>query len=431
MAAPAAAAGSAGARRTRHVLIHPLLLLLGPACVFAQQPLTWQQVQARFEAANPVLQASALAVDESRAQEITAYLRPNPTFTATLDQLAPFPGSSGPYRPLSNVLPALSLSYLHERQHKRELRRDSAIAATEIAESMTEDQRRVLLFGLRVAFVQTLQAKSIRDLARTNLANWENVLSISQTRLKAGDISEIDYGRLQLQRVQYETDLQAAEVNLRTAKIQLLQLLNDRTSVEQFDVTGLFESGENLIPLEELHNLALEKRPDLRAALQAADKAVTDHQLAVANSSTDPTFSFDVGRNPPIPSYIGASINIPLRIFDRNQGERLRTEIDIRRTTRLKEAARAQVFADVDSSYQLLVSNLKLLRDYRTNYLSAAGHVRDTVAFAFQRGGASLLDFLSAQSDYRAIQLNYLNLVGSWLTAAAQMNLAVGQEVIQ
>ncbi len=53
------------------------------------------------------------------------------------------------------------------------------------------------------------------------------------------------------------------------------------------------------------------------------------------------------------------------------------------------------------------------------------------MTFAYQRGGASLLDFLNAQNDYRTMQLNYLNLVGSYLTAANQLNLAVGREVIQ
>ena len=50
--------------------------------------------------------------------------------------------------------------------------------------------------------------------------------------------------------------------------------------------------------------------------------------------------------------------------------------------------------------------------------------------FSYQHGGASLLDFLSAESDYRSVQLSYVNLVGSYLTAAAQLNLAVGREVI-
>ena len=164
--------------------------------------------------------------------------------------------------------------------------------------------------------------------------------------------------------------------------------------------------------------------------MQSIEKAKTDHTLAVANGSTDPTFGVDLARNPPIPVYLGFSVTIPLRIFDQNQGEKLRTELDIRRNEKLRDAAEAQVFSDVDSGYATLNSNLKLLRPYKTEYLQQAVKVRDTVSFAYQHGGASLLDFLNAQSDYRSMQLNYLNLIGSYLTAASQLNLAVGREVI-
>jgi cobalt-zinc-cadmium efflux system outer membrane protein len=139
----------------------------------------------------------------------------------------------------------------------------------------------------------------------------------------------------------------------------------------------------------------------------------------------------DFARNPPIPAYFGVSVNIPLRIFDRNQGEKLRTEIDVRRAGQLRDAAQAQVFSDVDSAFQQVSSSLTLLRPYKARYLEQASRVRETVAFSYQRGGASLLDLLSAQSDYRGIQLNYLNLIGAYLTAAGQLNLAVGREVIQ
>ena len=57
--------------------------------------------------------------------------------------------------------------------------------------------------------------------------------------------------------------------------------------------------------------------------------------------------------------------------------------------------------------------------------------MRDTVFFSYQNGGASLLDFFNAESDYRTVQLSYVNLVGAYLTAAAQLNQAVGREVIQ
>jgi cobalt-zinc-cadmium efflux system outer membrane protein len=166
------------------------------------------------------------------------------------------------------------------------------------------------------------------------------------------------------------------------------------------------------------------------------EKAKTDHQLAIANGSTDPTFSVWWTHNPSFNNpfdnnTIGASVSIPLRIFDKNQGEKQRTDIEIRRSQRLQEAAAAQVFGDVDSAWTTVNSNLNLLRPYKDKYLAQATRIRDTMTFAYQRGGASLLDFLSAQNDYRSIQLNYLNLVGSYLTAASQLNLAVGRELIQ
>jgi cobalt-zinc-cadmium efflux system outer membrane protein len=77
-----------------------------------------------------------------------------------------------------------------------------------------------------------------------------------------------------------------------------------------------------------------------------------------------------------------------------------------------------------------LESNLALLRPYKAKYLQQATHVRDTIFFSYQNGGTSLLDFLNAESEYRGVQLNYVNLIGSYLTAAAQVNMAVGREVV-
>ena len=177
--------------------------------------------------------------------------------------------------------------------------------------------------------------------------------------------------------------------------------------------------------------MATEARPDLKAAIQAVDKAQTDHRLAISNGSTDPTFGMDLARNPPIPIYIGFNVNIPLRIFDRNQGEEDAFSWTSAATSASRDATEAQVFSDVDSAYATLNSNLTLLRPYKAKYLQLAAKVRETVSFAYQRGGASLLDFLTAQNDYRAVQVNYLNLVGAYLTAASQLNMAVGREVIQ
>lgn len=398
---------------------------------FAQKVLTWQQARDEFEKSNPTLRAARVGIEESRADEITAYLRPNPDLTLDLDQVNIFEDNPvSRYSPFSLALPFASASYLHERRHKRELRRDSAQKGTAIAESELADQDRNLVFNLRGAFVGTLQAKAILDLARTNLAYYDHELEISRARFKAGDIARVDLDRLELQRVQYESDLETADVNLRTAKIQLLQLLYDHTPVNQFDVTGPFDFSQPLVGKEELHRIALAERPDLKAAAQSVDKAQTDYRLAVANGSTDPTFGLDLARNPPIPVYIGVSVNIPLRIFDRNQGEKAHARLEITRSQRLQDAVAAQVLSDVDSAYATLLGTVALLVPYKTKYLNMAARVRDTIAFSYQHGQASLVDYLDAQRDYRSVEVSYLNLVGSYLNAANQLNLAVGREVI-
>jgi outer membrane protein, heavy metal efflux system len=420
-------------RLPKRLLFLPLVAALTAQCGFAQgapKPLTWQEVRDKFEAANPSLRAGQIGVDESKANETTAYLRPNPNLSLLADQIDPFPGGPS-HGAFAYWLPSATITYLHERQHKRELRLDSAKEATGIAASNQADLERNLLFNLRSAFVATLQQKAVRDLAKENIDYYDHLLGVNRDRFNAGGIAQVDLDRLELQRVQYESDLQTAEVNLRTAKIQMLALLDERTPVDQFDVTGAFDFSAQVAPLDEVRQMAVDNRPDLKAALQSVEKAKTDHRLAVSMGSTDPTFGFDAGRNPPIDQYIGFSVSIPLRIFDRNQGEKTRTQLDIDRNERLMEATRIQVFSDVDSSYATLTSTLNLLQSYKARYLTQASRVRDTISFSYEHGAASLLDFLNAQADYRGVQLNYLNLVGSYMDAASQLNLAVGREVIQ
>ena len=402
---------------------------------WAQKALTWQEIRDKFESANPTLRAGQIGIDESRAQEITAFLRPNPTFTLSTDgtQFSPY---RGVWKPFAGSQFSPNFSYLHERQHKRELRLESAQKGTGIAISGQADLDRTLLFSLRMAFIQTLQEKAVLDLAKENLSYYDHLLDVNRERYKAGAIAQVDLDRLELQRVQYESDLQTAEVNLRTAKIQLLTLLNDRTPVEQFDVTGPYDFSTQIAPLDDVRQMALDARPDLKAAMEAIDKAQTDHKLAIANGSTDPTlaawYTYNPSFNNPFAHQtIGLGVSIPLRIFDRNQGEKKRTELDIDRNEKLMEATRAQVFSDVDSAYATVNSTVILLQPYKEKYLQQASRVRDTIAFSYQHGAASLLDFLNAQAEYRSVQVSYLNLVASYLNAASQLNLAAGREVIQ
>lgn len=395
---------------------------------------TWDQVKGQFELNNTSLLAAKLNIDELKAQEITAHLRPNPDFTLSADgtQVAP---SRGVWQPFAGTFVSPGVSYLFERRNKRNLRFESAKQGTAIGVAQQFDTERTLLFNLRSAFVGVLQAKAVLKLAQDNLDYYDKILKVSRDRFDAGDIAQIDFDRLALQRLQYESDLQSALVNLRTTKINLLALLDDRRPVDSFDVDGTFDFAEDLLPNDEIRKDALNTRPDLRAAALSVQQAETNYKLAQADGSTDPTIgvwfthngSFN---NPDALNTLGASVNIPLRIFDRNQGEKLRTKIDINRNEKLRQGVETQVYSDVDSAYALVNSDIELLKPYKRQYLQQAVRVRDTVQFSYQHGGASLLDFLNAESEYRTVELSYVNLIGSYLTAAAQLNMAVGREVI-
>jgi cobalt-zinc-cadmium efflux system outer membrane protein len=412
--------------------------------IFAQTPTqpspppvqvwTWEQVKDRFEQGNTTLMAAKLNIDELKAQEITAHLRPNPDFTLTADgtQISP---SHGVWQPFAGTFVSPGVSYLFERRNKRNLRYQAAKEGTAIGAAQASDSERTLLFNLRSAFVSILQAKAVVKVSQDNLTYYDHILKISRDRYDAGDIAQIDLDRLELQRLQYESDLQSALVNLRTAKINLLALLDDHRLVDSFDVDGNFDFSEDLLSLDDYRKDALDARPDLRAAVLTVKQAETNYQLAEADGSTDPTIgvwfthngSFN---NPDALNTLGVSVSIPLRIFDKNQGEKVRTKIDINRSQKLREGSETQVYSDVDTAYATVASNVALLKPYKQKYLAQAVRVRDTVQFSYQHGGAALIDFLNAENDYRAVQLSYLNLIGAYLTAAAQLNQAVGREVI-
>ena len=149
-----------------------VLLILSQACGFSQQnnastALSWEQVKAKFEAANPALRADAFGVDEMKAAETTAFLRPNPTVGLSTDgiQIAPHsaPGQGTHWQPLTGAQLVPSIAYLHEREHKRNLRLQSAQEGTRIAQSEHIDLERNLIFNLRAAFVDTLEAKAVLE----------------------------------------------------------------------------------------------------------------------------------------------------------------------------------------------------------------------------------------------------------------------------
>lgn len=403
--------------------------LLGVPCSAQQtQSYNWQQLQDLLVRSNPTLRAQEQSIVSNKAAEMTAAARPNPT--------------------LQNDTTSATIGIYQEFEigGKRSARIRSARLATQISQTDAADARRTLTLNLRQAYVAALQAKSDLQFARDNLANYQHTVDLNREMLQAGEISRADFLRIQLQTLQFETDLDDATLSLKTAKATLRGLLGNANLPEDFDINGELKAEPFDSKLDDLRKLALQNRPDLKSAETSRLKAAADVRLAQANRWPDPTIGtsfLHTGNEMPGPQWfepfypkgstsnamgVGlASIQIP--VFNRNQGEITRTRSEQIRADFLAQAAQNQVIQDVDSAYAQFDSARNRLNLYEKTYLGAAKESLDIEEFSFHKGGASVLDFLDAERTYRATQLAYHQQLAAYLDALAQLQSAAGIDV--
>jgi cobalt-zinc-cadmium efflux system outer membrane protein len=411
------------------------LFLAGSVAVFAvaspaqQQPAySWDQIHDLFLRSNPTLRAQEQRVVSNRAAEITAALHPNPTFQNDTTS-----ATFGIYQEF-------------EIGGKRAARLGSARLATQISQTDSADTRRTLTLNLRQAFVSALQAKSDLQFANENLANYQKTVDINKEMFQQGEIARADFLRIQLQTLQFQTDLDDATLEMKTAKAALRGLLGPANLPQDFEVEGDLKVEPFDKDLPELEKLAIQNRPDLKSAETGRDKASADLRLAKANGWPDPTLGVSylhTGNEIPGPEWfqpfypkanssnaMGLGIaSIPIPIFNRNQGEIARAQSEQVRAQFMADAASTQVTQDVESAYAEFTSARDRLKMYEETYLGYAKDSLDIEEFSFHKGGASILDFLDAQRTYRATQLAYRQQLASYLNALAQLQSAAGIDV--
>ena len=396
----------------------------------AQQPsFTWEQIRDKFLITNPTLEAQAQSIESSRAAEVTAGLRPNPQFQNDTTS-----ATIGIYQEL-------------EIAGKRPARLQSARLGTSIAETDFANARRTLVFSLRQAFVAALLAKSDIDFAQKNLADYQKAIELNRLMLQQGAISRGTFLKIELQTLQFQTDVDDATLALKTAKATLRALVGPPNLPQNFDVQGDLRAIALEKSLSELEQLALSSRPDLKSSETSREKSLADLRLAKANRWPDPTIgtSFLHTGNElggpswfqpfypkgGIPNAMGlgiASFSIPL--FNRNQGEIARTRSEQLRADFLLQAARNQVLQDVETAYASFESSRERVRLYEETYLSRAKESLDIEEFSFRNGAASILDFLDAERTYRTTQLAYRQQLAAYMTNLAQLEAAVGRLLV-
>jgi cobalt-zinc-cadmium efflux system outer membrane protein len=419
--------------RSTHCLRRVAAALSGLALVipaFAQAPvkITLDQAIDLALKHNHSLQAARTTIQQSQAAEITANLRPNPTFFADWEYLPIFSRPQG--ESLGDYLQSstegdLGLSYLIERGNKRARRLDAAKSATAVTRSQVADNERGVTFQVGSLFISAQLAQSSLELAQTDLKSFQQTVDISEVQFKDGGISQNDYLKIKIQLLQFEQDVQQALLSKAQALSDLRQQIGYESVPAGYDVEGPFEYHPVLLSLDELQAKALQNRPDLRAAVLGVTAATSQYALAKANGKQDPTISGNYSHASGI-SAATVSFSIPLAIFDRNQGNIAQTRVAIRQAEEQQKAASGQVLTDVRDAYESLKEGAHIAELFRSSYLDVAQKSREISEYAYRRGALALLDFLDAERTYRATQLAYRQAVASYLLSLEQLRQAVG-----
>jgi cobalt-zinc-cadmium efflux system outer membrane protein len=406
-----------------------IALLLGVALVavqagYAQTPVTMQRAVEQTLAHNPALLAAQQNLLSMKGQEVEAGLRQNPNLTLAGSDIS-LPANN----PASPYYYSAELSRLFERGQKRRWRLDSARATTAQTEGQYHDQIRQTTLVAKQAFTNLVLAKAALKLAQDNLSAYRHVLQINHDRYDAGDIGKLDYERLDLQLAQYETDESTAEMNLVQASDQLQTLMGIVQPTRTFDIAGDIVPPAVSTTLTELEQKALAARPDYQAAQAAVRVADANVKLAYANGTTDPTLEGEYDRSGDFNS-AGFSVSIPLRIFDRNQGNKDTAKYVAQANRFSQVAVQNQVYSDVDQAWIGYTTSKVLSDRYNGHYLAEAKDVLSIAQFAYERGGLSLLDYLNALQDDRTTSLNALNSYAQTWQAIHQLSFASATDVI-
>ncbi|MEO6966361.1 MAG: TolC family protein [Acidobacteriaceae bacterium] len=374
---------------------------------------------------NHALRAARTTVQQSHAEETTANLRPNPVLLSDADFLPVFqPGVFTSDYVNNTAQFDLGISYLFERGKKRQHRLQAAKDITAVTRSQVADDERSLTFNVATQFINVELAESTLALAMQDRKSFQNTVDIANARYKAGDISQDDLLKIQLQMLQFQTDVSAAQLARVQGLSDLRQLLGYDSIPADYDIAGSFQYQPVPGNLDDFQASALKNRPDLRAAQQEVTAANSQYQLQKANGKRDVTGQVNYTHLEYNEISLFGQIQLP--IFDRNQGEIARSGFAITQAQQQAQFANGQVLTDVRDAFENMRSNDQIVRLYRSGYLDQAQQSRDISEYAYRHGGASLLDFLDAERSYRAVQIGYRQALASYLLALEQLREAVG-----
>ena len=374
---------------------------------------------------NHSLLAARTTIQQSQAEEVTANLRPDPVLLGDSQFLPIFQPDQFSSAYVDDTAQFdLGVSYLFERGRKRQHRLQAAKDVTAVTRSQVADTERGLTYNVASQYINVELAESTLALAQQDLKSFQDTVNIAEARYKDGDIGEDDLLKIKLQLLQFQSDVSAAQLARVQGLSDLRQLLGYESVPADYDVAPTFDYQPVAGSLDDFEAKALEDRPDLRAAQQGVNAANSQYQLQKSIGKRDITGQVNYTHLEYNQLSFFGQMQLP--IFDRNQGEIARAGYAITQAQEQAKFTRGQVLTDVRDAYESLRSNDAIVGLYRSGYLDEAQQDRDISQYAYQRGAASLLDFLDAERNYRSVQLGYRQALASYLSAVEQLREAVG-----
>jgi outer membrane protein, heavy metal efflux system len=339
------------------------------------------------------------------AQIVTAKLRPNPVvslwgnyFDILGTGFDPATNAAGPTESGARI------DFILERGGKRRERITVAEASKTVSQFEFLNATRTLIVDVQSGFVDVLQAKAEVALAVENLKTFEEIVRVNTSRVKSGDLAEVELIRSQVAQLQFENTVRQAELRLQTARARLQLLVGRRRGDRLVDAIGEMRRDETPLSLEALRKRASVQRPDMLAQRQDQARSQAELRLQLAQGKIDSTVGVAANRQwirtLNAGNSMGFFFSIPLPLHNRNQGEIARAQQERLQVEARIRALETTIENEVDIAYLQYQNARTILSRIEETLLVKAKDVRQVTEYSYRRGEATFLEFLDAQRAY-------------------------------
>lgn len=412
--------------RSLSFIVSLAFLLLG-GTAFAEQygrpsALTLVHALELVKRSSLVLSAARHRIDEARGDLTGAsvLLVNNPTLAVSAGPR--FYGASEQDPTLDVEVGVQQTFELGGQRSDRVARARAEVAA---AQASAEDVRRVVELAVAVAFYEALANKQELDLLLRHSQLAGDLHNAARRRLDAGESTPLELNTARIRLAEAQRRVISARTALRVSSVRLAQLLGMTTGTA-LDVAGDLPTQRAVPTVQVLLDRARRARPDLIAVQRRVAASRADLALANAEAWPDIKVGAFYGQEEGN-QIVGASLQLPIPLFNRNQGERQRARASLERSLAERDAQSLTVTSEVQQAFLLYEQARQTLDLYDAEVLQAQQDSLVLLRGAFEAGEVGIPDVIIVQRELLTGQEGFLEarleLARALATALASANL--------